>query len=83
MAHNMKMAPEHFEALKVDMEAAWKAAAGPERNAQRKWAPEARMAWDTFWAIPNGYDRHLQPLYAYLSDKHIETALVRIYRTFS
>lgn len=80
----MKIKPEHYEVLReaITATASHPAAQGCEKRYQELGRTPMRLRWDLLYAsklkIGDGVGMDGLPLYAYMNDDHIDTALRNI-----
>lgn len=78
----MKMKPEHYETLQVAVQKVLDTYPGALAEYRRKGFSDKRFRWDALYAcglkIGDGVGTEGLPLYAYLNDDHIDSALRKI-----
>lgn len=82
----MKIKPEHFELLEAEVNKVLEANPGVVERYKNGDFPNAdkvndlnkRFAFDVLYAIPDVHDKLMKPMYEYMDDRHVYTALKAI-----
>jgi hypothetical protein len=82
MERVMKIKPDHYQVLKTGLTAVLNTYPHRQEDYEKQGLSHTRFVWDTFYLakikIGDGVGMPGLPLYGYLNDSHIDTALKHI-----